>query len=80
MSYLSCCPSVSNLLTTLCYNQDDAVRVDKGPISFSNGSRHSELFDHIAKKFDTESGEHAVTSEMKDYKQRQTEQDDRHRR
>jgi hypothetical protein len=44
-------------------NQDDAVRVDKGPISFSDGSRHSELFDHIA-KFDAESGEHAVTSEM----------------
>ena len=46
-------------------NQDDAVRVDKGPNSFSDGSRHSELFDHIA-KFDAESGEHAVTSEMKD--------------
>ena len=50
-------------------NQDDAVRVDKGPISFSDGSRHSELFDHIA-KFDAESGEHAVTSEMKDYNAR----------
>ena len=50
-------------------NQDDAVRVDKGPISFSDGSHHSELFDHIA-KFDAESGEHAVTSEMKDYNAR----------
>ena len=35
-------------------NQDDAVRVDKGPIFFSDGSCHSELFDHIA-KFDAES-------------------------
>ena len=50
-------------------NKDDAVRVDKGPISFSDGSHHSELFDHIA-KFDAESGEHAVTSEMKDYNAR----------
>ena len=53
-------------------NQDDAVWVvDKGPISFSDGSRHSGLFDHIA-KFDAESGEHAVTSEMKDLLQRRT--------
>ena len=57
-------------------NQDDAVRVDKGPISFSDGSRHSGLFDHHIAKFDAESGEHAVTSEMKG----ETEQDGRHRR
>jgi hypothetical protein len=50
-------------------NQDDAVRVDKGPIFLSDGSRHHDLFDHIA-KFDAESGEHAVTSEMKEYNAR----------
>ena len=50
-------------------NQNAAVRVDKGPISYSDGSRHSELFDHIA-KFNAESGQHAVTSEMKDYNAR----------
>ncbi len=45
------------------------MRVDKGPISFSDGSRHSELFDHIA-KFDVKSDKHAITSEMKDYNAR----------
>ena len=57
-------------------NQDDAVRVDKGPISFSDGSRHSGLFDHHIAKFDAESGEHAVTSEMKDYNARLVIEDD----